>query len=73
MYLFFFLPLLLSEGAMQMKAQHESQISHLEKENADLRAEKQQEKDRLLRDIETLNQRLNQMQRQLDKQQVNVW
>ena len=57
---------------MQMKAQYESQISHLEKENADLRAEKQQEKERMLRDIETLNQKLNQVQRQLEKQQVKL-
>ncbi|KAJ9578536.1 hypothetical protein L9F63_005265, partial [Diploptera punctata] len=57
------------ENAMQMKSHFENQISHLEKENADLRAEKQQEKERMLREIEMLNQRLNQMQRQLDKQQ----
>jgi hypothetical protein len=55
-----------------MKAQYESRISHLEKENADMRAEKQQEKERMMRDVEALNQRLNQLQRQLDKQQV-MW
>jgi flagellar motility protein MotE (MotC chaperone) len=60
---------------MQMnavKVQYESRISHLEKENADVRAEKQQEKERMMRDVEALNQRLNQLQRQLDKQQV-MW
>jgi flagellar motility protein MotE (MotC chaperone) len=55
-----------------MKTQYENRISHLEKENADMRAEKQQEKERMMRDIEALNQRLNQLQRQLDKQQV-MW
>jgi flagellar motility protein MotE (MotC chaperone) len=55
-----------------MKVQYESRISHLEKENADMRAEKQQEKERMMRDVEALNQRLNQLQRQLDKQQV-MW
>jgi flagellar motility protein MotE (MotC chaperone) len=55
-----------------MKAQYESRISHLEKENADLRSEKQQEKERLMRDTDALNQRLSQLQRQLDKQQV-LW
>lgn len=55
-----------------MKEQYESQISHLEKENADMRAEKQQEKERMVRDIDALNQRLNLLQRQLDKQQV-MW
>ncbi|XP_023716827.1 nucleoprotein TPR isoform X2 [Cryptotermes secundus] len=61
-----------SKGIMQMnamKTQYESRISHLEKENADVRAEKQQDKERLTRDVEALNQRLNQLQRQLDKQQ----
>jgi predicted ABC-class ATPase len=55
---------------MQLKAQHESRISHLEKENTALLAEKQQEKERMMKDVDTLNQRLNQLQRQLDKQQV---
>ena len=53
-----------------MKAQYESRISHLEKENAAVVAEKQQEKERMMKDVDTLNQRLNQLQRQLDKQQV---
>lgn len=53
-----------------MKAQYESRISHLEKENAAVLAEKQQEKERMMKDMDTLNQRLNQLQRQLDKQQV---
>jgi flagellar motility protein MotE (MotC chaperone) len=55
-----------------MKAQYEIRISHLEKENADMRAEKQQEKERMMRDIDGLNQRLSLLQRQLDKQQV-MW
>ncbi|PSN32802.1 Nucleoprotein TPR [Blattella germanica] len=54
-----------------IKAQYESRISHMEKEHADARAEKQQEKDRMLRDIETLNQRVNQLQRLVDKLQVS--
>lgn len=53
-----------------MKAQYDSRISHLEKENTAVLAEKQQEKERMMKDIDTLNQRLNQLQRQLDKQQV---
>lgn len=58
------------EGVIQLKAQYESRISHLEKENASVLAEKQQEKERMMKDMETLNQRVNQLQRQLDKQQV---
>ena len=42
----------------------------MEKENAAVLAEKQQEKERMMKDMDTLNQRLNQLQRQLDKQQV---
>lgn len=58
-----------SKGVIQLKAQYESRISHLEKENAAVLAEKQQEKERMMKDVDTLNQRLNQLQRQLDKQQ----
>jgi len=61
---------LCEEVLIQLKAQHESRISHLEKENAAILAEKQQEKERMMKDVDTLNQRLNQLQRQLDKQQV---
>jgi len=53
-----------------LKAQYESRISHLEKENTAVLGEKQQEKERMMKDVDTLNQRLNQLQRQLDKQQV---
>lgn len=60
----------LCEGVIQLKAQYESRISHLEKENAAVLTEKQQEKERMMKDVDTLNQRLNQLQRQLDKQQV---
>jgi len=60
----------LCEGVIQLKAQYDSRISHLEKENTAVLAEKQQEKERMMKDIDTLNQRLNQLQRQLDKQQV---
>lgn len=60
------------EDVVHMKAQYEIRISHLEKENADMRAEKQQEKERMMRDIDGLNQRLSLLQRQLDKQQV-MW
>lgn len=73
MYFFLLLSLLcftLCEGVIQLKAQYESRISHLEKENATVLAEKQQEKERMMKDLDTLNQRLNQLQRQLDKQQV---
>ena len=61
---------LCEEVLLQLKAQNESRISHLEKENAAILAEKQQEKERMMKDVDTLNQRLNQLQRQLDKQQV---
>lgn len=61
----------LCEGVIQLKTQYESRISHLEKENAAVLAEKQQEKERMMKDVDSLNQRLNQLQRQLDKQQVS--
>ncbi|KAK7873764.1 hypothetical protein R5R35_005762 [Gryllus longicercus] len=43
-----------------LKSQYENRITHMEKENADLRAEKQHE-------MEALNQRISQLQRQLEK------
>lgn len=44
----------------------DAKLRRVEKEKADLMAEK----DRLAREVEMLTQRINLMQRQLDKQQV---
>nr|CAD7431553.1 unnamed protein product [Timema monikensis] len=53
----------------QLKAHYEARIARLVKENAEIRAEKQQEKDRLMREMELMAQRSNQLQRLLEKTQ----
>ncbi|CAG2064140.1 unnamed protein product, partial [Timema podura] len=53
----------------RLKAHYEARIARLDKENAELRAEKQQEKDRLMREMELMAQRSNQLQRLLEKTQ----
>jgi capsule polysaccharide export protein KpsE/RkpR len=52
-----------------MKEHYENVISYLEKENAVVEADKEQVKECMMKDIEALNQQLNRLQRQLDKQQ----
>lgn len=47
----------------------QAEVLRLRKENTDILAEKQQEKDRLMAEIDTLTQRVNQLQRQLGMQQ----
>lgn len=47
----------------------QAEVERLQKEKSEILAEKQQEKDRLMTEIETLTQRVNQLQRQLGMQQ----
>lgn len=57
------------QGAGEGSSSLAMEVEKLQKEKADVLAEKQTEKDRLTAEIETLTQRINQLQRQLGHQQ----
>nr|CAH7750846.1 unnamed protein product [Callosobruchus chinensis] len=58
-----------NEGTSSKSAELMEKISELERERDELNEERQQEKEKFLAECESLNQRLTQLQRQLDKQQ----
>ncbi|VEN40792.1 unnamed protein product [Callosobruchus maculatus] len=58
-----------NEGSSGKSAELLEKISELERERDELNEERQQEKEKFLAECESLNQRLTQLQRQLDKQQ----
>ncbi|CAH1968108.1 unnamed protein product [Acanthoscelides obtectus] len=58
-----------SEGSSSKNAELLEKIAELERERDELIDERQQEKEKFLTECENLNQRLTQLQRQLDKQQ----
>ncbi|VEN38999.1 unnamed protein product [Callosobruchus maculatus] len=58
-----------NEGSSSKIAELMEKISELERERDQLNEERQQEKETFLAECESLNQRLTQLQRQLDKQQ----
>lgn len=58
-----------NQGEAQEGGDLQAELERLQKEKTDILAEKQQEKDRLTIEIDTLTQRVNQLQRQLGMQQ----
>nr|CAI5828373.1 unnamed protein product [Callosobruchus analis] len=58
-----------NEGSSSKSAELLEKIAELERERDELNEERQQEKEKFQAECESLNQRLTQLQRQLDKQQ----